>query len=1037
MPLIHPRVLQKQLKDTNGPIPAAHAAILSAWAKKLDDGVYDRETQNDGEFIQRILIDVLGYTGASSHSSWSVAKNQPVGSGNVDVALGRFSASTPPEIHAPFELKGARTKDLDAVMSGRNKSPVQQAWEYAMDTKGAKWVLVSNYRQIRLYAVGYGRKDYETFDLATMSAPPNYHRFMLMLAASNLLSGNTLRLLKDSDAAEKDITNELYTDYKATRSQLIGEILTGNAKMPPLKAIQLAQTVLDRVLFVAFAEDKGLLKSGTLKEAFETKNPYSPQPAWDNFKGLFAAIDKGNTRLNIPGYNGGLFRENPDIDNLGLSEEVCKRFAGLGEYNYDSEVSVNILGYVFEQSISDIEQIKNELDPNFKSLEEVGSKRRTDGIFYTPPFVTRHIVEQAVGRWLADRKVELGFDKVPPLTDDDYASIKIVSRGKKRGQVVFNANVQKHVELWETYRDKLSGIRVVDPACGSGAFLNEVFDFLYREGQTINKTLETFYGNQINLFRWDTHILANNIFGVDINRESVELTKLSLWLKTANRNEKLSYLDDNIKTGNSLIDNEDIAGDLAFDWGTAFPAAKPGGKFDVVVGNPPYVDSEAMAKFWFKEREWLTTNFHQTRGNWDLYIAFLELGHNLMAHGGYLSFITPDKWISKDFGIEIRKRTLPGIVSILPLGRGVFKSALIDSIITTISKKPVKTLQIMALDAGEVVSTSEVTKKGVTGQEGFDQFLSSGYSFIKKVETATPRRLGEISEAENACATSDTYVLAEYIKDVGSLHGYDSDRQYKVANTGTLDRYVFRWGNKPMRYLKEDYAFPIVSKKSFEANLGKTYQRRAASPKIIIKGLTLLDGALDLDASFIPGKSTIVICNKSRATLKFLAGIVNSRFASFYVKQKYASASYNGGVNFTPDMINSIPIPGTIDEAEVTRQVDLILQAQGVRFATTSSMHDLIRASGGPAKMRRKLDSWYILDNKEFIAELAKQGLELSVRDRAEWIDILKQHKTKIAQSLIEAEKAQKTIDNLINNGLGLTPAECQQILAEKSSSAE
>ena len=1037
MPLIHPRVLQKRLKGSNGPVPAAHAAILTAWAKKLDDGVYDRETQNDGEFIQRILIDVLGYAGASSHLSWTVAKNQPVGVGNVDVALGKFSASTPPEIHAPFELKGARTKDLDAIMSGRNKSPVQQAWEYAMDAKGAKWVLVSNYRQIRLYAVGYGRKDYEAFDLATMSDPTNYHRFILMLAANNLLSGNTLKLLKDSDAAEKDITNELYKDYKTTRSELIGEILKGNAKMSPLKAIQLAQTVLDRVLFVAFAEDKGLLKSGTLKEAFDTKNHYSPQPAWENFKGLFAAIDKGDSRLNIPGYNGGLFSKSSDIDALELSEEVCQSFAELGEYNYDSEVSVNILGHVFEQSISDIEQIKNELDPDFTPLEEVGSKRRTDGIFYTPPLITRHIVEQAVGRWLADRKAELGFDKVSPLTDDDYASIKVVSRGKKRGQVVFNANVQRHVELWENYRDKLSGIRVIDPACGSGAFLNEVFDFLYREGQTINKTLETFYGNQINLFRWDTHILANNIFGVDLNRESVEITKLSLWLKTANRNEKLSYLDDNIKTGNSVINDEDIAGELAFDWSTAFPTAKAGGKFDVVVGNPPYVDSEAMAKFWSKEREWLTVNFHQTRGNWDLYIAFLELGCNLMAPGGYLSFITPDKWISKDFGIEMRKRVLPGIISILPLGRGIFESALVDSIITTISRKPVKTLQIMALDAGEVVPASEVSKNGVTGQEGFDQFLSSGYSFLKKVEAATSRRLGEISVAENACATSDTYVLAEFIKDVGSVHGYDSDRQYKVANTGTLDRFVFRWGTKPMRYLKHDYVFPVVSKRSFKANLGKTYQRRAATPKIIIKGLTLLDGALDLDASFIPGKSTIVICSASPATLKFLAGVVNSRFASFYVKQKYASASYNGGVNFTPDMINSIPVPQKVNEAEIARQVDLIIKAKEVRLAASSSMHDLIRASGGAAKMRRKLDVWYTLDNKEFIAELAKQGLELSVRDRAEWVDILNEHKAKIAQSLLKAEKAQQAIDDLINAGLGLTPAECSQILAEKPSTAE
>src|SRR5450755_4207153 len=204
MPLIHPRDVEKQLKRA-GEVPAAHSAILTSWGNNVANGIYNRETQNDGEFIQRILIDILGYVGSSAGDVWTLAKNQPIGSGNVDVALGVFKANAAPEIQAPFELKGAGTKDLDAVMSGRNKSPVQQAWEYAMDAKGAKWVLVSNYREIRLYAVGYGRKDYEVFDLLTMAKAVNYNRFILLLSADNLLTGNTLKLLKDSDDTEKEI----------------------------------------------------------------------------------------------------------------------------------------------------------------------------------------------------------------------------------------------------------------------------------------------------------------------------------------------------------------------------------------------------------------------------------------------------------------------------------------------------------------------------------------------------------------------------------------------------------------------------------------------------------------------------------------------------------------------------------------------------------------------------------------------------------------------------------------------------------------
>ena len=1025
MPLFHPRVIDKKTKNA-GSIPPDSEAILAAWARSLKGGAFDGEIQSDAEFIQRILIDVLGYEGSSAGSTWTLAKNQSVGMGNVDVALGSFSADQPPVILALLELKGAKTKDLDAVMPGRQKSPVQQAWEYAIDTKGAKWVLVSNYREMRLYAVGYGRKDYERFDLTTITEPENYHRFMLLLAARNLLSGETAKLLKESDAAEKEITNSLYAEYKETRSHLINEII---ASLPDTStAVELAQIILDRVLFIAFAEDKGLLKKNTIKDAFTIKNPYNPQPAWENFKGLFRAIDKGNTHLNIPGYNGGLFAENSLIDNLTISDTTCKRFADLAEYDYDSDVSVNILGHVFEQSISDLEDIKRSLDPT--ATQQIDSKRKTDGIFYTPPFITRHIVEQTVGKWLADRKDELGFDTVAPLTDADYASIRVIERGKNKGQVASNANVQKHIAIWEAYRAAMSRIKFVDSGCGSGAFLNEVFDYLYREGQAINRTLELLHGGQINLFRWDTHILANNIFGVDINKESIEITKLSLWLKTANPNEKLSYLDDNIKAGNSLIKDESVAGDLAFDWKRAFPKIMQAGGFDIVVGNPPYVDSEAMTKAWPREREYITRNFQQARGNWDLYIAFLELGCDLLSSNGYLSFITPDKWISKDFGSEMRKRVAPGLVSILPAGRGVFESALVDSIVTTVSNRPVPQLQILSVAEGEITVAATIDKAQLDSDEGFDQLLSPQYPLLRKLETLGRRRLSDIANTENACATSDTYTLGEILTDAGSIHAYDPSQHYKVANTGTLDRFGFRWGVRPMRYLKHDYAFPIVAKNDFREKLGATYQRRAASPKIMIKGLTLLDAALDQDGSFIPGKSTLVICTHDAKKLKLLAGLLNSKLASFYVKQKYASASYNGGVSFTPDMLNSIPIPDTVDDDAIVRSVETLMRAQEAISATTSHVHGAIRAAGASGTLRKKLDHWYELTSPEFIQELSRQGLSPSVREKAEWAEFYDENKAKLLEPLRHVKEAQEAIDKALLEAYGLSAADCEQIYA-------
>ncbi|ASL25301.1 type IIL restriction-modification enzyme MmeI [Azotobacter chroococcum] len=360
MPLFHQRVIEKHVKHIQD-IPPQDARALGKWAENLERGIYDSETQNDGEFIQRILIDILGYVGSSDGQKWTVAKNQPVGKGNVDVALGHFTADSS-SILAPMELKGAKTRDLDAIMPARNKSPVQQAWEYAMDAKGAQWVLVSNYREIRLYAVGYGRKEYESFQLSDLKKPEHYARFILLLSAQNLLNGKTLSLLKESEQAEKDITDQLYADYKILRRSMIDTIAKDNPTKDQLDIIRCTQTILDRILFVAFAEDKGLLPDKTLAKVYETQNPFNPQPVWENFKGLFQAINKGNAALNIPGYNGGLFADDSELNSLTISNELCEGFKKIGEYDFDSEVSVNILGHIFEQSITDLEELKAEAE---------------------------------------------------------------------------------------------------------------------------------------------------------------------------------------------------------------------------------------------------------------------------------------------------------------------------------------------------------------------------------------------------------------------------------------------------------------------------------------------------------------------------------------------------------------------------------------------------------------------------------------------------------------------------------------------------
>ncbi len=659
MPLFNAKTLKRYTLQAVA-IPEDHALYLCEWVDLIRSGRIEtiKETALHADFKTRIVEGVLGYVSAAKCADHTVTSEQTILKGSVDLALGHFNADQT-QIIAPFELKGARTKNLDAIMPGRAKSPVQQAWEYATNIPGAKWVLVSNMVEIRLYGFGEGTQVYERFDLVKMTDPAEYARFMLLLSAQNLLTGKTGELLAESRREDKDITNALYNDYKALRDLLIFTIRQELPDLHPLDTISKAQKLLDRVLFTAFAEDTGLLPDRILEKACDTSNPFNPTPIWDNFKSLFTAINEGNLKLNIPPYNGGLFAADDVLDRLTIPDHVCKKFKSVGAYDFSSEVSVTVLGHIFEQSIADVERLQahargEEGEPEKKT--GTSGRRKRDGVVYTPDYIARFIVEQTLGTHLK----EIFVQTLKPFTHnpDEVEDSEILNYETLDSQPLKWKKKSAEREAWEAYRERLKTLRVVDPACGSGVFLVIAFDVMKMELTRVNEKIAALKGEENgnlhmgDFFDPDTEILTNNLFGVDVNAESIEIAKLSLWVKTARRGKRLDSLDDNLKVGDSLIEDSNYAY-LAhgFTWASAFPQVFAEGGFDLVLGNPPYVRQEMLGAM----KPYLEKRFEVYHGVGDLYCYFFERGINLLKEGGRLGYICSSTFFKTGSGKPLRE----------------------------------------------------------------------------------------------------------------------------------------------------------------------------------------------------------------------------------------------------------------------------------------------------------------------------------------------------------------------------------------------
>jgi len=640
-PLFNKKILDRRIDAFRLPdnFESKHD-IVKQWVQTLRSGVLGttKELSLHGEFLQDIFRHVLGYRSITEAggSAWELhpEKTVSVGGGQADAALGFFAADLS-SIFAPIELKGAMTS-LDIEMS-RGYTPVDQGWRYMTETSGCRWVIVSNYKETRLYHLNQTKRSFERFLLEDLEDAEAFKRFYFLLCRENFLpkepggKSRVADLLDESAKAQVEITDKLYRQYKDLRSRIFDHLTKAYPAHDSLFLLEKTQKILDRFLFVAFAEDRGLLPSETILGAFKHDDPYNPRPKWENFKSVFRWIDEGNAAMKFPAYNGGLFHADPDLDALDLPDELIETFSVLSKYDFEDEVSVLILGHIFEQSISDLEEMRLQATKTTDGGSKKISKRKRDGVFYTPLFVTRYIVEQAVGRTLAEKQAA-AFAHHDPSNQRGEAK-------KKAAQIA----------AWEAYAEALTKVRIIDASCGSGAFLLAAFEFLLHEYEQVNAELAALRGGQTSIFDLNKTILNHNLFGVDLNQESVEITRLSLWLRTAERGKALTDLNHNIRCGNSVI--ADPALDpRAFDWKDAFPEVFAEGGFDIVLGNPPYVRQELLSPF----KAHLESRYSSYHGVADLYTYFYELGVRLLKAGGRLSYIVTNKWMRSGYGEPLR-----------------------------------------------------------------------------------------------------------------------------------------------------------------------------------------------------------------------------------------------------------------------------------------------------------------------------------------------------------------------------------------------
>lgn len=1012
--LFNKRLLQTHLNNFDYPSDLNYERVqhtISLWQSSVKNGNYDKtkETQVQSKFLTKFFNEILGYREMQDNpDEWQLDNEvkTEIDKTRADGALGYFTKEHHNDItRAVIELKDANTP-LDKKQSSRKDydSPVSQAFSYSSKFDRCDWIIVSNFKEIRLYNKERGQGYYESFEVLNLNDEKEFKRFYFCLCKQNLLDKNRNSLLdnlvKDTSKNEEEISKDFYKDFKALRKSLFEHICENNPNVDKKCLLEKTQKLLDRLVFVMFCEDStiGLLPPFTLKNYCETgKNLPIPSDTkiWEIIKGLFQSIDKGNSDINPPinKYNGGLFAPDEILDNLKIKDSAWSDVIKLAGYDFESDLNVNILGHIFEQSLNDLEQIKAEIDGIEQDNKK--SKRKKDGIFYTPEYITRYIVEQTIGKYLEENP------------------------------------------------DKLETIKILDPACGSGAFLNQAHSFLQqqykiRTEERINATRlnNRAKGQEVtalNLFEHsniaDTNrsILLNNLYGVDLNSESTEITKLALWLKTAQKDQPLQNLDKNIKCGNSLIDDETIAGDKAFNWNEEFKDTMASGGFDVIIGNPPYgAELDEQAK------NYIYRNYNSVEYQIDTYVVFIERALKLLKEGGKLSFIVPSTWLNMHYFSKLRNLIISGtkLEQVILYRYQVFDDVTAETCIFVCSKTNNKDNKVRISYINNLEKNNNIEFDNILQdywkdncENGFNVFYNQEKINIINLVYGKSKVLDDIASITVGIKPYQTNKgTPKQTKQDVENRVYDSDTQvddlYQPYIVGTnINKYHI---TKPIgKYLK--YGDWLAEpRKSLNFKTEKIVIRQT-SDKII--------AAIDYNGYYDLNNVHNLLLKNNNINLKYLLTLLNSKIVDFAYKFLVPEA---GRVFAEVKAVNlaKLPIANATQEQQqnLAQKADKMIELNKQLHEGINSALELIKSEYQPKKISQNLEKFYTLGIHPFLEELEKQKVKLSLKQKEELIEWY-QDKYKVLNDIQkQIEALDQQIDQEVYKLYNLTDEEIKMI---------